>query len=124
MKFLPVFERTLAICWVLFFAWWVADGLRQLISDAEYLSVFATTAALLSVVVLCSVLLWRQSKWRYASLVPVALATLVGFAIFLSNAQGFPFIDLAFGWFALALAVSSLCIAVFGLLRPKPGRLG
>jgi hypothetical protein len=115
-----IFERILAIFWLLFVALWVSDGLQQLTSNSEYFVVFAQTLALLSFVVCCSVLLWLQLSWRYALLLFVAFGGMVGFVIFLSNSQEFPLIDRAFGWFACTLSGVSVAAALFGLLRPTP----
>jgi hypothetical protein len=108
----------LATLWLIFFAWWAADGLQQLMSNPEYLVVFTQTLALLSIVICCSALLWLQLRWRYALLLVVALGGLVGFVIFLSNSQEFPLIDRIFGWFACVLSGVSVAAALFGLLRP------
>ncbi|GEM_PF-6205987 len=110
-------ERALAICWLFYVAWWLTDGLRQLSLDTEYLRVFLLTSVLLSVIVSGIVFLWRQSRWRYALLLPVALASLGGMTIFLSNSQGFPLADLVFGWFAFSLSVLSIGVALFGFAR-------
>lgn len=119
MRILVAVERTLAIFWLVFFIWWVADGVRQLAADAEYLSVFVQTIALLSVVICCSAMLWLQIRWRYPLLLVVGLGGLLAFVVFLSNSEGFPLVDRAFGWFACALSVISAVVALLGLVRPK-----
>ena len=115
-------ERSLAALWALFVAWWLLDAVLELRKNTDYYWVFVQTVIALTFVGIACVCLWTSARGRLLLLAIIALSVLAGQVIFLSNSQGFDFVDRLAGWLISALSIASLAYVLFeNVMRRKRG---